>query len=297
MTGDYFGLPTTIITSPQLTLEFLSQAGPRIVRLFFGGSKENLLKEAPGESIETAYGNFHFRGGHRLWHAPESMPRSYLPDDGGLVVEKTDQGARLTGPVEAASGIQKCIEICMHREKPFVTLKHSLVNHGIWPVELAPWAITQLPLGGLAILPQTTTALDKKGLLPNRQLVLWPYTSWEDPRLQLHDDFILIKAEGKTPPLKVGYANRAGWAGYLRNATLFCKKNSYEAGAAYPDFDSSSECYCDNRFIELETLGPITRLEPGQATQHIETWELYPAPGIADSREDIAGFVRSLGLA
>jgi hypothetical protein len=297
MNGNYFGLPTTLITNQHLTLEFLSQAGPRIVRLFLGESKENLLKEAPNESIETSYGNYHFRGGHRLWHSPESMPRSYLPDDEGLVVEQTAQGVRLIGPVEAPTGIQKSIEICLHQEKPFVTLIHRLINQGVWPVELAPWAITQLPLGGMAILPQTKTPLDKTGLLPNRHLVLWPYTSWEDPRLQLHDDFILIKAEGKTPPVKVGYANSNGWLGYLRNAILFCKKYSHDTNATYPDFNSSTECYCNNRFIELETIGPLTRLEPGQSTQHVETWEIYPAPGIAASRDDIAGFARSLALA
>ena len=293
MNGDYFGLPTTLITNQRLTLEFLSQAGPRIVRLFLGESKENILKEAPNVSLETPYGNYRFQGGHRLWHSPEGMPRSYLPDNGGLVVEQTTQGVRLTGPVEAPTGIQKRIEICLHPDEPFVTLIHSLENQGLWPVELAPWAITQLPLGGLAILPQTKTPLDKSGLLPNRQLVLWPYTSWEDPRLELHDDFILIKAEGKTPSLKVGYANHSGWLGYLHNAVLFCKKASYDVGTAYPDFGSSSECYCDNRVIELETLGPLTRLEPGQSTRHIETWELYPASGTITDLEDVASFIRS----
>ena len=296
MTGDYFGLPTILITNQHLTLEFLSQAGPRIVRLFLGESKDNVLKEIPNESIETPYGIFHFCGGHRLWHAPESMPRSYLPDNEGLIIEQTAQGVRLTGPVETPTSIQKSIEIRLHPEKPFVTLIHSLMNQGVWPVKLATWAITQLPLGGMAILPQTKTPLDKNGLLPNRHLVLWPYTSWEDPRLQLHDDYILIKAEGKTPPIKIGYANSIGWLGYLHNAVLFCKKAPYEASNTYPDFDSSTECYCDNRFIELETLGPFTQLEPGQSTQHVETWELYPAPGIAANRDDIAGFVHSLAL-
>jgi hypothetical protein len=35
--------------------------------------------------------------------------------------------------------------------------------------------------------------------------------------------------------------------------------------------------------IELETLGPLVTLLPGQSVQHNETWEIYPssdAPGL-----------------
>ena len=30
------------------------------------------------------------------------------------------------------------------------------------------------------------------------------------------------------------------------------------------------------QFIELETLGPITEIQPGETVAHIETWEVYP---------------------
>jgi hypothetical protein len=295
--GDYYGLPTKIITNKALTLEFLSQAGPRIVRLFKSDSKENLLKELPDSRLKTPHGDYFFRGGHRLWHSPESMPRSYLPDNEGLKVEQTALGVRLTAPVEVPAGIQKSIEIQLHPDQPVVTLTHRLQNQGIWPVELAPWAITQVPQGGMAILPQSTARVDQAGLLPNRNLILWPYTSWEDPRLQLHDDFILIQAGKKTPAVKVGYANNAGWIGYLRQGVFFCKKSAYQAGATYPDFGCSTECYCDDQFLELETLGPLVRLEPGQTTEHVETWELYDAPDIPVTYKDIAEFVRRQGLA
>jgi hypothetical protein len=296
MNGDYFGLPTTILTNDQISLEFLSQAGPRIVRLSLDGSKGNLLKELPNLRLETIHGDYYFRGGHRLWHSPEDMPRSYLPDNEGLVVEQTSQGVRLTGAMEVPTAIQKSIEIHLHPDQPVVSLTHRLQNMGIWPVELAPWAITQVPLGGLAILPQTKAPVDRAGLLPNRLVALWPYTSWEDPRLQLHDDFILIQGSGKTPPLKLGYANYAGWLGYLHQSVLFCKKFTYQAGAVYPDYGSCSECYCDDNFLELETLGPLVRLEPGQSTVLVETWELYAAQGIPVTYAGIADFTRGLGL-
>jgi hypothetical protein len=41
--GDFYGLPTRIISNQHLWLEFLAGAGPRIVRLSLAGSDENLL--------------------------------------------------------------------------------------------------------------------------------------------------------------------------------------------------------------------------------------------------------------
>ena len=138
--------------------------------------------------------------------------------------------------------------------------------------------------------------VDQAGLLPNRQIALWPYTSWDDPRLQPHDDFILVQACEKMPPVKIGYTNNAAWLGYLRQGIFFCKKCTYQTGAVYPDFGSNTECYCDDRFIELETLGPLVSLEPGQSTTHVETWELYEAEGVPATRTGLAEFIKGLGL-
>jgi hypothetical protein len=33
--------------------------------------------------------------------------------------------------------------------------------------------------------------------------------------------------------------------------------------------------YCGDRFVELESLGPLGSLAPGKQTQLTETWELY----------------------
>ena len=35
------------------------------------------------------------------------------------------------------------------------------------------------------------------------------------------------------------------------------------------------ESCCNDKFIELETLGPLTKLEPGASIYHMETWEIY----------------------
>jgi hypothetical protein len=275
MSGEFYGLPTGALESRYLRLEYLASAGPRIVRLALAGSERNLLVELPDLRLPTPLGGFALRGGHRLWHAPEGMPRSYAPDDGGLDVTELALGVRLEQPTESITGVQKSIEVRLDPNRPAVVLRHQLRNNGIWPIELAPWAITMLPLGGLAIFPQQTAPLDAPALLPNRHLVLWPYTSWRDPRLQLHDDYALIQADSAAPACKIGYLNRQGWVAYLRESVLFIKRFTPRTGAPHADFGCNVESYCGDQFIEVETLGPLARLEPGETVEHEETWEIH----------------------
>ena len=58
MNGDFYGLPTILISNNHLTLECLANAGPRIVRLFLHGSKENLLKELPHAQVGDSLREF-----------------------------------------------------------------------------------------------------------------------------------------------------------------------------------------------------------------------------------------------
>ena len=111
MSADFYGLPTRSLSNSHLTLDYLAEAGPRLVRLFVAGSDTNLLAEAPDLSWDTPHGVYRLHGGHRLWHAPETFPRTYLPDESGLEIDQLEDGLRLRQPVEAATGVQKAIEL------------------------------------------------------------------------------------------------------------------------------------------------------------------------------------------
>lgn len=275
MSADFHGLRTGSLCNEHLRLDFLTEAGPRLVRLFRAGSDENLLADVFDFTVPTPWGDYAFLGGHRLWYAPEEMPRTYFPDLDGLTFEEFPDGVRLFRPAPPQTGIAKSLEVRLVPDRPSLTLLHELRNDGGSPVELAPWALTQLPLGGMAVLPLAAGPLDPPGLLPNRNFVLWPYTSLADDRLRLTETAILIRAEGRMPPLKMGCACLPGWMAYWRAGVLFVKRFAHRVGAAYPDFGSSAESYCGDRFIELESLGPLVCLEPGQTVCHEETWELY----------------------
>ncbi len=299
MTEPFYGRAARTLENQYIRVDFLTEAGPRIVRMFLHGSTENLLAELPDVSFDAPYGVYNVLGGHRLWHSPEIRERTYVPDDSGVVVEEPSSSSkidsvRLVAPVEAPTGIRKSMELTLLPDRPGLIVQHFLKNEGLWAVELSAWAITQMPLGGLAVHPQQVGPISDDGLLPNRNLVLWPYTRWEDARLQLHDELILINGEAIYPPVKIGYMNRAGWVGYLYQGVFFRKSFDPRPSQPYPDFGCNAEAYCNHQFMEVETVGPLTQLEPGQQLEHDETWELFPAQGVPLTIDGIRSFLKTI---
>ena len=238
--------------------------------------KTNLLADLSNlPPISTPYGEFHFRGGHRLWHSPEAMPRTYIPDTGEMTITDLPDGVMLETQTEPGTGIRKRIEIRLAADKPSATLTHTLINDGLWSVELAPWAITQFRLGGTVILPMPVGNVDPAGLLHNRQFSFWPYAHINDPRLKLGDRFVLFKADAILPPFKMGFFNSFGWIAYWMDGVLFRKTLDVYAGLPHPDNNCNAEIYCNDQFMELESIGPLKILNPGDSVIHVETWEIF----------------------
>ncbi|WP_420631126.1 hypothetical protein [Candidatus Leptofilum sp.] len=256
-----------------LSLWVTSSVGPRIIGLALHGG-DNLFAALPEAHAMTPAGQrYNFRGGHRLWHAPEDPERTYVPDDDPVTVTAVSpQTITFTQPTEPLTGIQKSISVTLPDASATVLVEHTLINRGKEPVTLAPWGITQLKTGGFAILPQSDM---DTGLLPNRRLAFWPYARLDSPRVQLGNRFIFVQAIMTDEKFKVGWANQASWLAYWVDDTLFMKEAAYQDEADYYDFGSSSECYCDDFCLELETLGPRTILASETAVSHQERWRVF----------------------
>ncbi len=291
--SDFQGLPTRTLNNSLVSLEYLANAGPRIVRLSAFG-EDNLFADIPAK-VNTPYGDFFFRGGHRLWFAPETLPLTYIPDNDGVTVEELSNGVRLNGTTQIETGITKAIEIHLLVDQAMVKIKHILQNDSLSQVELAPWALTMFRLGGTVILPQPVGNADQDGLVNNRILALWPYTQINDPRLVLRDDYILIHATSNPSPFKIGYYNPHGWLAYWLNGILFRKTFDISSGAAYPDGGCNAESYCNDQFVELESLGSLVKLNPGEEAFLTETWELFPGLDVPFLSDEICETLKSGG--
>ena len=258
-------LPFASIENNYLRLDYLTTTGPRIVGLYAHEVEGNLLAETPDAHWPTPHGEFYLRGGHRLWIAPENL--FYVcPEDNLSVVEEKDK-VILRSPVDAV-GLEK--EISFRLDENCVHLIHRVTWHGDRPIEFALWGITQLRLNGMAVLPLSVS----DGLIPDRNLVFWPYSQIHDKRFELHDDMVLLHGEAAEQAFKIGNFNKHGWIACTSGKVLFIKRFSFSESQAYPDMGCNVEAYVKHDCLELETLGPLTTLNSGESVTHEETWEV-----------------------
>ncbi|MFC2052979.1 hypothetical protein ACFLV7_01595 [Chloroflexota bacterium] len=295
-TTQFAGYECIQIGNDIVSLWVAKSFGPRVVGFAPEGG-HNLFAELPDARLECPGAGFYsLRGGHRLWCAPEYPPLTYLPDDEAVHIEETDNGLTITQPVEAQTGLQKSISITLPDQTDQVVLDHTIRNCANDALELAPWAITMLKPGGVAILPQPIGLVDEYGVLPNRSIMFWPYTQVNSPHIMWGDRYIFIRADLKENKLKIGFPNPGGWLGYFLDGTLFVKYARYDQKKLYYDDQSSSECYCDAGVLELETLGPRITLGPGESVTHRELWKIFPSVLFEASEDSVKQLVEEWGI-
>lgn len=251
-----------------------ADVGPRVISFgFVGGPNE--FHEFPDQVGKTGGEKWRPYGGHRLWHAPEAMPRSYASDNSPIEVRRQGPTVRCIQPTEPSTGIQKEIALQMDPSEAHVKVIHRLTNRGLWPVRLAPWALTVMEPGGCAILPLPTQAPAGR-LLPNARVILWPYSNMADKRFMWGRRYIVFKQDRQAEsPNKVGVMATDGWGAYFNRGHLFVKTFKFDWKGEYPDMGCSLEVYNAPDFLELETLAPLKVLGPGETVEHVEVWHLF----------------------
>ena len=271
----------------EIELVITQEVGPRIIRAGFVG-KQNLFKEFPDQLGKTGGDEWRIYGGHRLWHAPEANPRTYFPDNQPVAVAGDKNILVLTSKTESTSGIQKKILLQMSENENRVKVTHQLINQNLWPIEFAVWSISVMTNGGIAIVPQEQFVPQTDLLTPIRPIALWGYTNMSDPRWRWGQRYVTLQQRTDIKePTKAGFGNKKGWVAYGVNGFLFIKLSSYQDGALYPDFGSSTELYTNQDMCEVETLSPLEMVSPGEMHEHIEHWFFYENLPLENTDESI----------
>jgi len=297
---NYRGWPNCYrLASDEVELIVTSDVGPRIIRFAFKGGP-NVFKEYDAMMGLTGGDAWRIYGGHRFWHAPEIAARTYYPDNSPVAISQEDGFVRVTSPTESTTGMQKELDIRLWPAGAHARVTHRLCNNGLWAVELAPWALSVTAAGGKVIIPLPPRGSHPEALLPTNTITLWAYTFMADPRWTWGNKYIMLRQEAAaTKPQKFGALVTDGWVACANYGNLFVKKFAYQPGAAYPDLGCSVEAFTDAEMLEVETLGPLVRLEPGATVEHVEDWYLHrdvPAPADdADVERDVLPRVQSDG--
>ena len=275
------------LANDQIELIITGDVGPRVIRFGFIG-QQNMFKEYPEQLGVTESDQWLAFGGHRLWHAPEAQPRTYYPDLEPVLVQEIDDGLKVTQKPEPTTGLQKQIEIKISPKQPEVQLKHTLINHNLWTIETAPWALSVMAQGGTAILPLPPKGPHPEFILPTSVLSIWPYTNLSDPRWILGERYILLKQDPNVAsPQKIGIYASDGWAAYANFDCLFVKQIPIQFDGIYPDFGVNFETFTNDTMLELESLGPIEAIPPKGQINHQEHWTLRKNVSKPESEADV----------
>jgi hypothetical protein len=270
------------IQGPTTELFITLEVGPRILRYAFKDAR-NVFVEMPEQLGVTGEKEWMIRGGHRFWTAPEA-DHSYELDNVPVTWKKLgDASVEIVQP-PSAFGFQKTLRIEMAPDET-VRVTHSLKNISEKALDLSPWALSVMAPGGMALIPQPYLdfhpsefpegrSTKPEDFLPNRELILWPFTNITDGRYAFSEHFLRVSHHPERAATKIGLKLQTGWIAYQNGDYVFAKHFAYDPSKPYPDRGANFELFTNIKILELESLAPAIPLDPGATREHIEHWVL-----------------------
>ena len=281
---DYAGWKRNLrLQGPTTELIITLDVGPRIIRYAFPGDK-NVFVEMPEQMGGNGETEWKIRGGHRLWTAPEG-PHSYAPDNVPVTYKKiSDNAVEIVQPADKTFGFQKTIRVELLADE-VVKVTHLLTNTTSKMLDISPWVLSVMAPGGVALIPQPTLDLHPsefpdgrsvrdEEFLPNREMVLWPFTDLTDGRYAFSENFLRVTYLPERPATKLGLKLPSGWVAYQNGDNVFAKHFAYDPSQPYPDRGVNFEIFTNVAILELESLAPAVALAAGGTATHVEHWVL-----------------------
>jgi hypothetical protein len=275
--------------------------GPRVIS-YRTTDGRNVFKTFDAQLGGTGEAEWQSRGGHRFWLAPEDPVLSYIPDNNAVeqrVVSANE--AEFIHSLGEELPVRKTLTVALRPDSTRVTVTHRAENVSTRPLTVATWGLSVMQPGGIEIIPLRPLGEHPRDLLPNRPMVLWPFTDMTDRRWRWGRRFITLH-QGNAGPTKAGLTHRERWIAYHQGGSLFIKTIDLIEGVTYPDFGCNFETFTNEEMLEVEALGPLVELAPGESTSHVEEWHLFAglsAPPMEDEEalaDWIAPWLQRAGL-
>ena len=217
-------------------------------------------------------------GGDKTWPAPQADwpkvgKRGWPPPPAfdQMPVTATTEGDKilLTSAIDPWFGIRTKRVLELHASLPRLTIKTTYEKVEGAPLKAGVWIITQLkdPVLVVAPLPEKTRfaeGFDRQSAenLPTDLMVT---------------NGLVSMRRHPTKSTKIG--TDAGTLLWVGDKTMVKIDSPRIADAGYPDNGSSAEVYTNGgetwKYVELEMLGPVADLKPGDTLSQTNTYTLY----------------------
>ena len=236
-------------------VHFSLKGKPNVFRLDDGliGQTQNRDMEATGQ-----YKDF---GGAKLWVAPQSQwgnrwgnwPPRYGLDSAPCRLERADGSIILYGQPGGAAGVAFTRTISLQGLAAEVEVVMTNVSQR--PVAWGIWTVACVKPGGTVFLPWENA---RRSGRPTRII---------RPRRIAAGNGLRTRSCLSRPPGREGSKlfskAKAGWIGSVNEGQALFITFHAEAAAPYPAGEGFAEVYCCKKFVELEHVGRLESLKPG----------------------------------
>ena len=310
--SSYRGWTALRVRSGPLALDLVPDVGGRVMGLSWRGidlafsdpalhgRTEDTGAHADPLARKTTLG-FLYWGGDKTWVAPQSAWPGALPyydlDNGAYAVsvDETSGGAaiRLVSPVCRESHLQVTRTLRLGADPAGWSVSHRLENKGTAAVDASPWGVSMLRRPArvyLAPADGSLTAYPEEGESVAAQSRV---------TRALGDDVVEIRC-GEATKFKYGartapaailavFEAEGRLIGHVKTVAADLDR-AYPHGQSIEVFNQSTHDY-----FEAEVHRPTARLQPGQATEMIETLALFDVETWPETGADVRRLMRPGG--
>jgi hypothetical protein len=234
-------------------------------------------------------------GGDKLWPAPQTVwgwPPDPALDPGTHEVRPRKNAIMVIGRPSGKSGIHFEREIVMDARGTAVRIVNRMINSSAKPQKWAVWEIAQIDDPQSAVIPRSPADVHPLGYYPFPDNVPLP------GRVMVQRDEVRIERD-KKKSAKIGSYSERSVASSVRNGEKFTITVHGRAAqsAEYPHGGGRQEIYTNpdpDSYVELELLGPVRELKPGESSALTLTWTLNPV-GKAERTRPVPRLLRQHG--
>jgi hypothetical protein len=266
--------------------------GGKVMHYALNG-KDSLVvdPDEAGFVYDPAADNRTFDGGGRFDFGPANQfPNRRLLKTGkwtGIVTGA--RSALLRSPVDPLSGLQLEREFVLDAEGAGLQVTQRMRNLTDSPVSAFYWARTFALGNGIVIIPSTEPRWYARGY-SRKEGELLNVDPPEDPSILRVEGYTLILEAPAFP--KMGFDSTAGWCAYaMPNDLLMIRTFPVYRDRWYGDIVGGilsiyyDPDYRGRSVVEIEPIGPVEHMAPGEESSFTERWTLHPFPFPADRRK------------
>ena len=213
--------------------------------------------------------------GSSLWLSPQKnfWPQPEFLDYGQYEVSEIKDGIRFSSKPDDEHGYQYFKEIIVDNEKNAFIHRYRIKNITDSVSSCAAWEVSRLHKKGLSFFPVSEHGIDM-----DRNIDSSITTLTKDGMMWHSYDPSQVDHPGKH--CKTFAFGAEGWLAYVVNDVLLIKQFPNVAPEHIASGESDIEIYvCPTfNYIELESQGPYTSLNPGDDLEYTVTWYLKKLP-------------------